>query len=297
MDKKLVLEVSHLTKKYGAFTAVDDVSFSTQEGEIFGLLGPNGAGKTSIISCICTAQKITQGTITIKGLNVTKKPVLAKSIMGVVPQELVNHGFFSVEEILGFYSGFYGIVSNQERIQYLLKSLGLWEHKDKRVRRLSGGMKRRLLIAKALLHNPSLLLLDEPTVGVDVEYREHLWEFMLKLKKQGLSILLTTHYLEEAEKLCDRIGVLRNGKMAYVMRPLDLIKQKGEKIVHIHLRERREFFHPQLVSQNERALTFKAKFDTTIENILSELNIGLNEVIDIRTDQSRLTDVMKSLFK
>ena len=210
------LKVVNLKKSYGSVHAVNGVSFELNEGEIFGLLGPNGAGKTSIISTIVTLEKPTSGTVEVFGRDVRKDPRFTSTQTGLVPQELINHGYFTLEEILHFHSGYYGIAKNQERIDYLLNKLSLYEHRNKRVRQLSGGMKRRLLIAKALVHSPKLLLLDEPTAGVDIELRETLWSFVRELQKEGMSILLTTHYLEEAEELCDRVAIIDRGEVKRV---------------------------------------------------------------------------------
>lgn len=222
---KKPLEIKNLTKKYGDFAAVQDVSFDLRPGEIFGLLGPNGAGKTSLISCIVTLEQMTSGLVSVMGADIYKDPKAAKTLLGYVPQEVINHGYFTVKEILQFYSGFLGILKNNERIDYLLEKLALTEHKDKKVKQLSGGMKRRLMIAKALVHNPKVLLLDEPTAGVDIELRNSLWDFVLELKAQGTTVLLTTHYLEEAESLCDRVGVIHKGELKRIGNTKELISE------------------------------------------------------------------------
>ncbi|MCB0357844.1 MAG: ABC transporter ATP-binding protein, partial [Bdellovibrionales bacterium] len=232
----LPLQVIELVKNYKNVEAVKNVSFQIQPGEIFGLLGPNGAGKTSIISCAVTLEQPTSGNIKIFGHDVQKEPKLAKYKMGIVPQELIHHGFFNTREILEIHSGYYGLINNRKRIDYLLQKLGLWEHREKKVRQLSGGMKRRLLVAKALVHQPKLLLLDEPTAGVDIELRESLWKFVRELQKEGVSVLLTTHYLEEAEELCDRVGILNSGKLIRVGETHQLIKELTHRRVSFNLR-------------------------------------------------------------
>jgi ABC-2 type transport system ATP-binding protein len=211
MQNPLVLE--NFQKSYGQVQAVKGVTFDLRPGEIFGLLGPNGAGKTSIISCITTLEKPTGGVIKVFGHDVVKASRVSKSMVGCVPQEVINHGYFSVEEILHFHSGFFGLRNNHARIEELLKELRLSEHRHKKVKQLSGGMKRRLMIAKALVHSPKLLLLDEPTAGVDIELRDSLWAYVSKLRSEGTTILLTTHYLEEAERLCDRVAVINRGEL------------------------------------------------------------------------------------
>ena len=216
----LPLNILKLNKTYlrggEVLQAVKDVQFSIGRGEIFGLLGPNGAGKTSVISMITTLVSMTSGEILIFGKSLLKHPQEVKKLIGVVPQEIVNQGFFNLTEILTFHSGYYGVRNNRAYIDYLLKRLALWEHRNKQVKQLSGGMKRRLMIAKALVHKPRLLLLDEPTAGVDIELRSSLWEFVRELQKEGISILLTTHYLEEAEALCGRVGIIQQGELRYL---------------------------------------------------------------------------------
>jgi ABC-2 type transport system ATP-binding protein len=192
------LSIDGVHKAYGHIQALRGVSFEVEPGEVFGLLGPNGAGKTSLISIIVTLEKATSGTVKVFGHDVAANSREAKMRTGWVPQEIINHGYFTVEEILNFHAGYFGLWRPKERIEYLLDGLGLQEHRSKRVKQLSGGMKRRLMIAKALIHSPGLLLLDEPTAGVDVDLRTRLWDFVDELRREGMSILLTTHYLEEA---------------------------------------------------------------------------------------------------
>jgi len=237
------LVVTSLSKSYGKNLAVNDVSFEISPGEIFGLLGPNGAGKTSIISCIVTLEKPTAGSVKVFSQDVQTDPISAKFNMGFVPQELIHHGFFSVREILEIHSGYYGMVNNDAKIDHLLNKLGLWEHKDKKVRQLSGGMKRRLLVAKALVHEPKLLLLDEPTAGVDIELRESLWDFVRELQKEGVSILLTTHYLEEAEQLCHRVGIINKGQLIKVGKTKELIRELTHRVVCFTVKGEEKSYH------------------------------------------------------
>ena len=232
------LVVRNLTKVYGNLKAVDDVSFDVRPGEVFGLLGPNGAGKTSIISTIVTLERPTSGEVEVFGMNVSKKPSLAKSQIGWVPQEVINHGFFNVTEILDFHSGYFGKKLTQAEKDDLLKRLDLYHHRFKKVKQLSGGMKRRLMIAKALCHHPKLLLLDEPTAGVDIDLRKNLWDFVKELKSQGVAILLTTHYLEEAEVLCDRVGFISQGKILKIGKTKDIVQNLTQKTIHLVLEDR-----------------------------------------------------------
>lgn len=294
---KNILIIKNLSKSYGNFKAVDDVSFNIASGEIFALLGPNGAGKTSIISCISGVQKFAQGSVTVDGADVTTSVKEAKFNMGVVPQELINHGFFDVQQILEFYSGFYAIAKNKDRINFLLDRLGLWEHRDKRVRKLSGGMKRRVLIAKALLHKPKLLLLDEPTAGIDIELRKQLWSFVQELKSEGMAILLTTHYLEEAEQLSDRLGVLRHGKLECLTDSKSLIAKLGTKIICIELAEPIKSEHPLLLKSDGRKLHFHLPIDYSLGLLFKENNIETKDVIDIHMEKSNLESVVEGFLQ
>jgi ABC-2 type transport system ATP-binding protein len=236
MTKPLVVE--NLKKTYGAANgksveALKGLSFALEPGEIFGLLGPNGAGKTTLISITTTLEKASSGEVLINGKSVEKDPTFTKSQIGVVPQEVVSSGFFNLEELLRFHSGFYGIKNNEPRIKSLLNRLGLEEHKHKVMRQLSGGMKRRMMIAKALVNAPKILLLDEPTAGVDVQLRTQLWEFVRELQKEGVTILLTTHYLEEAEQLCGRVGIINKGELKYCGATRDIITKLSQKMIDV----------------------------------------------------------------
>ena len=207
-NQPYALSIEDVSKTYGRVEALKSVSFNVKPGEVFGLLGPNGAGKTSLISIVVTLEQATAGQVKVFGFDPSKDSRQAKMNLGWVPQEIINHGYFDVEEILNFHAGYFGVANPGERIHFLLDGLGMWEHRKKKVKQLSGGMKRRLMIAKALIHSPGLLLLDEPTAGVDVDLRSRLWDFVSQLRSEGLSILLTTHYLEEAERLCDRVAII-----------------------------------------------------------------------------------------
>lgn len=234
------LRLLDLYKIYGSGTsrevrAVQKMNFEVQPGEIFGLLGPNGAGKTSIISMVTTLEKPTSGDIEVFGKSVQIDPQWTKFQIGVVPQEVIPQGFFNLTEILKFQSGYYGLAQNSARIEFLLKRLDLWDHREKQVKQLSGGMKRRMMIAKALVHSPKLLLLDEPTAGVDIALRKSLWDFVLELKSQGVSILLTTHYLQEAEELCDRIGIINRGELAELGPTRQVIHSVTSRVIEITL--------------------------------------------------------------
>lgn len=291
---RIPLKVENLSKSYGALRAVDQVSFEMQPGEVFGLLGPNGAGKTSLISTIVTLEKPTSGRILVSGHDVTLSPREAKLQTGLVPQELINHGYFNVEEILYFHSGYFGISNNRERIDYLLHRLALYEHRRKRVKQLSGGMKRRLLIAKALVHNPRLLLLDEPTAGVDIELRNSLWEFVKDLKKEGVSILLTTHYLEEAEQLCDRVAIIHHGKLRRMGPTRDLIRDLTHKVIRLEVKEENSFGeHDFLVHREGRFLEFQVPSSLTSGEFLEQLDLDLRLINDIQIKEGNLEEAFR----
>jgi len=219
----------------GPFQALDGVSFDIEQGEFFGLLGPNGAGKTTLISILAGLTKATSGTVSVLGTNVNTQAAQARKKLGVVPQELVFDPFFNVREALRFQSGYFGVTNNDAWIDELLDSLGLSDKANHNMRQLSGGMKRRMLVAQALVHKPPVIVLDEPTAGVDVELRQTLWQFIAKLNKLGHTVLLTTHYLEEAEALCQRIAMLKNGKVVALDRTDELLKAASSNVLRFKL--------------------------------------------------------------
>ena len=214
-----------------AVRALDDVSFDIQAGEFFGLLGPNGAGKTSLISILAGLSKASSGTVTVHGSDVVQNYADARRKLGIVPQELVFDPFFTVREALRIQSGYFGIKHNDAWIDELLNSLGLADKAHANMRQLSGGMKRRVLVAQALVHKPQVIVLDEPTAGVDVELRQTLWQFIAKLNKQGSTVLLTTHYLEEAEALCSRIAMLKQGRVVALAQTSDLLSAASSNVL------------------------------------------------------------------
>jgi len=219
----------------GPFQALDGVSFDIEQGEFFGLLGPNGAGKTTLISILAGLTKATSGAVSVLGTNVNTQAAEARKKLGVVPQELVFDPFFNVREALRFQSGYFGVTNNDAWIDELLESLGLSDKANHNMRQLSGGMKRRMLVAQALVHKPPVIVLDEPTAGVDVELRQTLWQFIAKLNKLGHTVLLTTHYLEEAEALCQRIAMLKNGRVVALDRTDELLKAASSNVLRFKL--------------------------------------------------------------
>jgi ABC-2 type transport system ATP-binding protein len=231
----IAISVQSVTKRYsgarGTLTALQNVSLQIEEGEFFGLLGPNGAGKTTLISILAGLTRASEGSISVHGHDVQKDYAAARRKLGVVPQELVFDPFFSVRESLRIQSGYFGVKHNDDWIDELLASLGLADKQNANMRQLSGGMKRRVLVAQALVHKPPVIVLDEPTAGVDVELRQTLWQFIAKLNKQGHTVLLTTHYLEEAEALCGRIAMLKAGQVVALEKTSTLLKSASSNVL------------------------------------------------------------------
>jgi ABC-2 type transport system ATP-binding protein len=233
-----VLEVRDLVKRFGSLTALDRVSLNIPAGEIFALLGPNGAGKTTLIGAVCGLMKKTSGRVYLFGIDIDRDPVSPRFQVGLVPQEINFDPFFTVSESLQIQLGYYGRRRDPARVREVLEALSLADKANSLTRALSGGMKRRLLIAKALVHRPRLVFLDEPTAGVDVELRRDLWEYVRKLQAEGTTIILTTHYLDEAERLADRVGIINGGKLLLVEEKNALMRRLGEKKLEIRLKER-----------------------------------------------------------
>jgi ABC-2 type transport system ATP-binding protein len=219
----------------GAFQALAGVSFDIEEGEFFGLLGPNGAGKTTLISVLAGLVRPTSGHVLVRGHDVQREYGLSRRQLGIVPQELVFDPFFTVREALRIQSGYFGVKNNDAWIDELLHNLGLADKAGSNMRQLSGGMKRRVLVAQALVHRPPVIVLDEPTAGVDVELRQTLWQFIAKLNRQGHTVLLTTHYLEEAEALCSRIAMLKTGRVVALERTSDLLKAASSNVLRFKI--------------------------------------------------------------
>lgn len=287
-DNMKALEVGNLKKTYTdkvaglPVEALKGINFSIDKGSIFGLLGPNGAGKTTLIGAITTLETPTSGDILVFGESVFKNPLKTKMNTGVVHQEVINNGFFSVAEILDFQSGYYGIYKNKAQCDYLMHKLSLYEHRNKKVKQLSGGMKRRLMIAKALVHKPKLLLLDEPTAGVDVGLRESLWNFVQELKAEGISILLTTHYLEEAEKMCDQVAIIHKGQLLFDGTPKAMISAYSQKKLILIMKsgETREY-----IESNQLG----------IAELLAKYEIDIAEIHDLKIEEGRLEDAFSKM--
>ena len=238
-DNQIIIK--DLSKVYdNSFNALKKINLKVKQGEIIAMLGPNGAGKTTLISIICGIVTPSSGTVTVDGFDIIKDYRETRSRIGMVPQELNLESFETIFDTVSYSRGLYGKPPKPKHIEKVLKDLSLWDKKDQRLRQLSGGMKRRVLIAKALSHEPKILFLDEPTAGVDVELRKEMWEVVDKLRKTGVTIILTTHYIEEAEAIADRVGVINQGEIILVEEKKELLKKMGQKTLTIELQERIE---------------------------------------------------------
>ncbi len=301
------ISIQNLNKKYSNnFIAINDLSLNIKKGEIFGLLGPNGAGKSTLINIICGIVKPSSGIIKVNNYDIIKDFRKTRSLIGIVPQELTVEAFETVFNNVSYSRGLYGKKKDDSYIESLLKTLSLWDKKDNKLRELSGGMKRRLLIAKALSHNPKILFLDEPTASVDVELRRDMWKIIEKLKSNGVTIILTTHYIEEAEEMADRIGIINKGKLIKVDQKKELIKKLGQKKLIINLQNKIDKLPISLekfntiLNNNEKTLTYV--YNTKNENlgITSLLQVLREEKIklsDIKTEQSSLENIFVNLLK
>ncbi|MBO9651624.1 MAG: ABC transporter ATP-binding protein [Variovorax sp.] len=276
--------------------AVDNVSFEIEEGEFFGLLGPNGAGKTSLISMLAGLSRPSAGTIAVHGFDVQREYSQARRQLGIVPQELVFDPFFNVRETLRIQSGYFGISKNDDWIDELLHSLGLADKASANMRQLSGGMKRRVLVAQALVHKPPVIVLDEPTAGVDVELRQTLWQFVAKLNKQGSTVLLTTHYLEEAEALCHRIAMLKLGRVIALDRTSELLRSAASNV----LRFKTDGMLPWSIAQHARVtgriVQLPAQNAYEVEQLLAAIREAGLDVEDVEMRKADLEDVFIDLM-
>ena len=301
------ISINNLSKIYSnKFHALNNINLDIKKGEIFALLGPNGAGKTTLINIICGIVSPTSGKITVNNFDIISNYKKARSLIGIVPQELTVEAFETVFDNVSYSRGLYGKSSNPQYIESLLKELSLWDKKSNRLRELSGGMKRRILIAKALSHEPKILFLDEPTASVDVELRKDMWEIVKKLKSKGVTIILTTHYIEEAEEIADRVGIINKGKIILVDEKNELIKKMGRKKLIIDLQSSIKSL-PVLLKDFNLELNIEGNkiiyiYDTKNENtgITSLLEILRDEGVklkDINTEQSSLENIFVNLVK
>jgi len=302
-----IISVSNLSKTYASgLSAVKNVSLDIRRGEIFALLGPNGAGKTTLISIICGIVTATEGSVRVDGHDIVADYRAARSMIGLVPQELTTDAFETPWGAVSFSRGLFGKAPNPAHIEKVLKDLSLWNRKDSRIMTLSGGMKRRLLIAKALSHEPRVLFLDEPTAGVDVELRRDMWQLVRTLRDSGVTIILTTHYIDEAEEMADRIGVISKGELILVENKTDLMQKLGRKQLTLQLYEPLAEI-PSALSRyalersadgSEITYTYDAGGDRThIAGLLKELDDAGVRFKDLHTTQSSLEDIFVSLVK
>ena len=302
-----IISVSGLTKTYASgFQALKDVNLRIWPGEIFALLGPNGAGKTTLIGIICGIVNPTKGVVMADGHDVISDYRAARSKIGLVPQELSTDSFETVWATVSFSRGLFGKAANPDYIEKVLKDLSLWDRKDSKILTLSGGMKRRVMIAKALSHEPRILFLDEPTAGVDVELRRDMWEMVRSLRATGVTIILTTHYIQEAEEMADRIGVISKGEIILVEDKAVLMNKLGKKHLTLHLQTELDSIPAELTSYQldlsadgkELIYTFNAQGDHTgiaaLMRQLSELGIDFK---DLQTSQSSLEEIFVSLVR
>lgn len=302
-----IISVSNLSKIYeSGFQALSNVNLEIRRGEIFALLGPNGAGKTTLIGIICGIVNPTSGVVLVDGHDVVSEYRAARSKIGLVPQELSTDAFESVWATVKFSRGLFGKGSNPAHIEKLLRDLSLWDKKDARIMTLSGGMKRRLMIAKALSHEPAILFLDEPTAGVDVELRRDMWEMVRGLREHGVTIILTTHYIEEAEEMADRIGVMSKGEIILVEDKDVLIQKLGKKQLTLHLQHPLARLPEELVNHpielskdgTELVYTFDAQHEHTgIAALLRRLNEHGVDFKDVQSSQSSLEEIFVNLVK
>ncbi|MFB0992036.1 MAG: ABC transporter ATP-binding protein [Rhodospirillales bacterium] len=302
---KNLIEVTNLSKTYASgFQALKGVNLNIRRGEILALLGPNGAGKTTLISTICGIANPSGGTVTVDGFDIIKDYRKTRSLIGLVPQELTTDAFETVWATVTFSRGLFGKPANPAYIEKVLKDLSLWDKKDSMIMALSGGMKRRVLIAKALSHEPSILFLDEPTAGVDVELRKDMWNVVRALQETGVTIILTTHYIEEAEAIADRVGVIHNGEIILIENKSELMSKLGKKQMILDLTESVSSIPPTLdkfgldLSDDGKQLTYT--YDTQAERtgittLLSALHSAGISFNDLNTTQSSLEDIFVNL--
>jgi ABC-2 type transport system ATP-binding protein len=304
-DPDAILRIRNVSKTYaGGFQALKNINLDIRRGEIFALLGPNGAGKTTLISTVCGLTMPTQGQITAGGFDVVRAYRQARGLIGLVPQELHTDAFESVWATVSFSRGLFGKAPNPAHIEQILKDLSLWDKKDNRIMTLSGGMKRRVLIAKALSHEPKILFLDEPSAGVDVELRHDMWRLVRQLREAGTTIILTTHYIEEAEDMADRIGVIRKGELIVVEDKATLMRQLGRKALALTLQQPLAAVPAALarwpLTLSADGLTLSYGFDaqqddTGIAELLAALGAQGIHFKDLRTSESSLEDIFVSL--
>ena len=299
--------INKLSKVYSnGFEALKSINLNIKKGEIFAMLGPNGAGKTTLISIICGIVKPSSGVVTVDGFDIINDYRETRSRIGLVPQELTLEQFETVFNNVSYSRGLYGKKPDSNHIEKILKQLSLWDKKDQRLRQLSGGMKRRVLIAKALSHEPTILFLDEPTAGVDVELRQDMWKIVEELRKTGVTIILTTHYIEEAEAIADRVGVINQGEIIVVEETKELLKKMGHKKLTVELQNEISKIpgtlekYKLVLGNNKMSIdyTYNVQAEQTgITNLLQDLKDAGLKLKDLKTEQSTLEKIFVSLVK
>jgi len=302
-----IISVSNLSKTYASgFEALRRVNLDIRRGEIFALLGPNGAGKTTLINIVCGIVTPSAGAVSVGGHDILKDYRAARAMIGLVPQELTSNAFESVWATVSFSRGLFGKPANPGQVEKVLRDLSLWDRKDSKIMTLSGGMKRRVLIAKALAHEPQVLFLDEPTAGVDVELRQDMWQVVRFLRDSGVTIILTTHYIEEAELMAERIGVISKGEIILVEEKAELMRKLGKKVLTLQLREVLDAIPAELAAHRlnlaadgrELVYTYDTQRERTgITSLLDDLNQAGISFKDLQTTQSSLEDIFVDLVR
>ncbi len=300
-NTSVAISVRQVSKRFGHIKAVESVDLKVESGEFFGLLGPNGAGKTTLINIIAGLCLADGGRVEVMGHDVVKDYQSARRALGVVPQELVFDPFFTVRETLRFQSGYFGIKHNDDWIDEILDNLNLVDKAAANMRSLSGGMKRRVLVAQALVHRPPVIILDEPTAGVDVDLRRGLWGFIQKLNNQGHTIVLTTHYLEEAESLCNRVAMLKAGEIVLIEDTTNLLRREKESLLRVRLKgevpyEVKPSDNARLVSVTDGEYLIKLSGPSEVENILRDLRESGFEIDKMEIEREDLEDVFLSIM-
>ena len=301
-----IMEMKNITMRFGGVIAIQDISFDILEGEVRAIIGPNGAGKTSLISTICGITNPSSGSVFIDGYDILKNFRDARKLVGLVPQDITLEPFEKVLNTINFSRGLFGKKKDDALTEKVLTKLSLWDKRESRIMELSGGMKRRVLIAKALIHEPRLLFLDEPTASVDVELRQSMWDVVADLKKDGVTIILTTHYIEEAEAIADRVGIINKGELLLIEEKASLMQKFGQKILKVELQKKLKQLPKELSEKNVKlsddGLSITYIYDTKqkktgITKLLSNLsNSGIN-LRDIQTDQSSLEEIFVNLVR
>lgn len=308
--KQDAILIENLTKKYeekrtgSGFLALDNLNLKIPQGSIFGLLGPNGAGKSTLINILAGTVVMNRGQVSVMGIDIAEFPKKAKSVIGIVPQEIVYDTFFPIKQALEFTAGYYGIPKSERKTEEILKALGLWDKRNSFPQRLSGGMKRRFLIAKAMVHSPKVLVLDEPTAGVDIDLRNQLWDYVRELNKKGMTIIITTHYLAEAQELCDEIAFINKGKIIKQDTKTNLLYELGTRHIDVEFNSDitekslkiSDEFEYTIIANNKMRFQLNSK-DNNYTNLLKQISSTDIEIKDIRTSQPDLEKIFHEIIR